>query len=155
MADAAIVSMPRILRSVFFAATCCLVTACASNNFEVMTASSANSEIVPGYLIGAGDKLKVNVFDEDTLSGEYEVGTGGVMALPLLEPISVKNLTPDQVAKRIEQKLAEGGYVLYPKVSVEILEHRSFFILGEVAAPGEYPHNGELTLEQAVAKAGG
>ncbi|WFL75963.1 polysaccharide export protein [Altererythrobacter arenosus] len=117
--------------------------------------AQANSEISTGYLIGAGDRLKVTVFDEETLTGEYDVGVGGILALPLIEPVVVQDKKPPEVAKLIEQSLAEGGYVLYPKVSIEIMEHRTFFILGEVASPGEYPHNGELTLEQAVAKAGG
>lgn len=138
-----------------FAALCCLAAACASTNMAAMTASQANGELASGYLIDSGDKLKVTVFDEEPLTGEYDVGTEGTIALPLLEPVAVKGMTPTQVAQLIEQKLAAGGFVLYPRVSVDILEYRPFFILGEVAAPGEYPHSGDLTLEQAVAKAGG
>ncbi len=145
----------RLFKILALTFACCLSASCASNNLSVLSAPQANSELVSGYLIGAGDQLKVTVFDEETLSGEYDVGIGGILALPLLDPIVVQDKGPTQVAKLIETSLAEGGYVLYPKVSVEILEHRSFFILGEVTTPGEYPHNGELTLEQAVAKAGG
>lgn len=155
MAEAAIGSIRRFSRGVILAALCGLAVACASNNLAVITSTQANSEITAGYLIGAGDKLKVTVFEEESLTGEYDVGTGGAISLPLLEPISVKNMSPRQVAQVIEEKLAAGGYVLYPRVSVDILEYRPFYILGEVASPGEYPHGGELTLEQAVAKAGG
>lgn len=144
-----------VARAGLLASAIGLLAACQSSSLPVLSASQVNNELAPGYFIDAGDQLKVTVFDEDTLSGEYDVGTGGTLALPLLDPIIVKDRTPGDVAKIVEQKLAEGGYVLYPKVSIEILEHRTFFILGEVATPGEYPHNGELTLEQAVAKAGG
>ena len=144
------------IRAATLAIACAVMTGCGGGgDLAVMSASQANTEIAPGYFIDAGDHLKVTVFDEDTLSGDYEVGIGGTLALPLIDALVVKDQTPSQVSKLIEKKLEDGGYVLFPKVSIEIMEHRSFFILGEVATPGEYPHNGELTLEQAVAKAGG
>lgn len=155
MSEAMIVSMRRLFRGAILAGLCGLAAACASNTLTVMSASQANSELALGYPIDAGDKLKITVFDEEPLTGEYNVGMGGALSLPLLEPIVVKNMNPKQVAQLIEERLSAGGYVLYPRVSVDILEYRPFFILGEVAAPGAYPHGGELTLEQAVAKAGG
>lgn len=143
------------LKAGLVASACLLGAGCATNDLPVQTAAVANSEVAEGYFVDAGDQVKVTVFDEETLSGEFEVGSGGTLAMPLIEPLIIKDMTPGAVATLIETKLKEGGFVLYPKVAVEILEHRSFFILGEVNAPGEYPHNGELTLEQAVAKAGG
>lgn len=137
------------------AIVCALGAACAGTDLAVLSASEANQEVAEGYFIDAGDRLKITVFDEETLTGEFDVGTGGILAMPLLEPLTIRNMPPAAVAKLIEQRLSEGGYVLYPRVSVEVLENRSFFILGEVATPGEYPHSGEMTLEQAVAKAGG
>ena len=146
---------PSIFKAFVIAAVCSVTAACAATGMPSMSVSQANSELSSGYMIDAGDQLKVTVFDEESLTGEYEVGIGGTLALPLIEPVEVRNRQPVEVAQLIEQQLLQGGYVLDPRVSVEILEHRSFFILGEVAAPGEYSHNGELTLEQAVAKAGG
>lgn len=142
-------------RAVVLAALCGLAAACASSDLPLISAAQANSELTSGYRIDAGEKLKVTVFDEETLTGEYDVGFGGVLSLPLLEPIVVKDKDTTEVARLIEARLADGGYVLDPRVSIEIVDHRSFFILGEVTTPGEYAHNGELTLEQAVAKAGG
>ena len=155
MAKSMLAGMPVMARGLMLAGAISLAAACGGSDLAVLSASQANSELAPGYFIDAGDQLKVTVFDEETLTGEYDVGIGGTLAMPLIEPVVVKDKTPGEVAKLIEQRLADGGYVLYPKVSIEILEHRSFFILGEVATPGEYPHNGELTFEQAVAKAGG
>lgn len=144
-----------LARGLLLAGAISLAAGCGGSDLAVLSASQANNELAPGYFIDAGDQLKVTVFDEETLTGDYDVGIGGTLAMPLIEPVVVKDKTPGEVAKLIEKRLSDGGYVLYPKVSIEILEHRSFFILGEVATPGEYPHNGELTLEQAVAKAGG
>jgi polysaccharide export outer membrane protein len=114
-----------------------------------------NSSLVSGYQVATGDKLRVIVFDEPTLTGDYQVGDDGAVALPLLEPVKASGLTTTELAKAISEDLAAGGYVLVPKVSVEVTEHRPFYILGEVAEPGEYPYTGHLTLNQAVAKAGG
>lgn len=114
-----------------------------------------NSSLVSGYQVSTGDKLRVIVFDEPTLTGDYQVGDDGAVALPLLEPVKASGLTTTELAKAISEDLAAGGYVLVPKVSVEVTEHRPFYILGEVAEPGEYPYTGHLTLNQAVAKAGG
>lgn len=155
MVESTSLSMRRTLGHAVLVLLCALSAACASNQLEVMTAAQANGGLAAGYYVNAGDKLKITVFDEEPLTGEYDVGTGGTISLPLLDPMVVKDMTATQVAQLVEQKLAEGGYVLYPRVSAEIVAYRSFFILGEVATPGEYPHGGELTLEQAVAKAGG
>ncbi|WP_234033036.1 polysaccharide biosynthesis/export family protein [Erythrobacter rubeus] len=132
-----------------------MASACASSGLTSISAADANSGLAERYLIDAGDQLRVTVFDEETLTGEFDVGAGGVLSLPLIDPLLVKDKGPQQVAAMVEQSLADGGYVLDPRVSIEIIEHRTFFILGEVETPGEYAHNGELTLEQAIAKAGG
>lgn len=132
------------------------LSGCATaSGLSMVSAAQANQGLAQGYRVGAGDKLKISVFDEPTLTGEYQVGVGGELALPLIKPLTVAGQTPDAVSAMIAKSLADGGYVLTPRVSVEITTHRPFFILGEVKAPGEYPYSGELTLEQAVAKAGG
>lgn len=124
-------------------------------NLPLTSVSQVNQGLTQGYRVGAGDKLKVTVFDEPTLTGDYQVGVGGELVLPLISPLATEGQTPEAVSAMIAKSLADGGYVLTPRVSVEITTHRPFFILGEVKAPGEYPYSGELTLEQAVAKAGG
>lgn len=120
-----------------------------------LSAESVNSTLVDGYRVGAGDRLRVTVFDEDSLTGEYEIGEGGGLSIPLIDPIDASGKTPGQLSGMIANELKQGGYVIAPRVSVEIIQYRPFYILGEVVNPGEYPYSGELTLEQAVAKAGG
>lgn len=114
-----------------------------------------NSELVGGYRVASGDKLNITVFDEPSLSGQYTIGVSGDLALPLLDAIPASGKTTADLSQVIQDRLKQGGYVLTPRVSVEIVEHRPFYILGEVKQPGEYPYTGDLTFDQAVAKAGG
>jgi polysaccharide biosynthesis/export protein len=120
-----------------------------------LTAAQLNSELATGYRVAAGDRVKVTVFDEPTLTGEYLIGVGGSLSMPLISSIAVEGRNIAEIEATIAEKLKVGGYVLLPKVSVEILRHRPFYILGEVNKPGEYPYTGDLTFEQAVATAGG
>jgi len=119
------------------------------------SAEQINSELKSGYQVAAGDKLRVTVFDEPTLTGEYVIGVGGELSLPLIDAIPARGQNPTGLAQLITEELKAGGYVLAPRVAVEIIEHRPFYILGEVKQPGEYPYSGDLTFEQAVARAGG
>jgi len=107
------------------------------------------------YRIVAGDKLKVTVFDEPNLTGEYMIGMDGQLDLPLVGSVNARNMQNTALATEISTKLKEGGYVLSPRVSVEVLSHRPVYVLGEVNKPGEYPHDSTMSLEQAIAKAGG
>lgn len=132
-----------------------LLASCAASELSLVSVADANAGLTQGYRIAGGDKLKVAVFDEPTLTGEFNVGLDGSLSLPLIAPIQVSALAPDQIAAKIAAALAEGGYVLSPRVTVEVSQHRPFYILGEVTAPGEYPYIGDLTVEQAIAKARG
>jgi polysaccharide biosynthesis/export protein len=120
-----------------------------------LSATQLNGELQGGYRVAAGDKLRVTVFDEPSLTGEYPIGVGGDLSLPLIAVISAGGKTAQDISAIIAEQLKTGGYVLLPKVSVEIVLHRPFYILGEVNKPGEYPFSGNLTFEQAVAQAGG
>lgn len=132
-----------------------LLASCATSDLSLVSVAEANAGLSQGYRIAGGDKLKVSVFDEPTLTGEFGVGLGGSLSLPLIAPMQASGLAPDQLAARIAAALAEGGFVLTPRVTVEVSQHRPFYILGEVAAPGEYSYIGDLTVEQAIAKARG
>lgn len=132
-----------------------LLASCAASNLPLVSVAEANAGLTQGYRIAGGDKLKVAVFDEPTLTGEFGVGLNGSLSLPLIAPIQVTGLVPDQVAAKIGASLAEGGFVISPRVTVEVSQYRPFYILGEVTAPGEYSYIGDLTVEQAIAKARG
>ena len=106
------------------------------------------------YQLGSADKVRIIVFDEPTLSGEFTVNANGALSLPLIGDVPVRGLTPTQVSAKIRDAL-KGGYLLEPKVSIDVLTFRPFYILGEVNKPGEYPYSSGLTVDAAVAMAEG
>lgn len=104
--------------------------------------------------LAPGDKLKILTFGEESLSGEFAITPAGTIAMPLIGSISAAGLDTGGLAQAIENKLREG-YVVDPRVSVEIAAYRPIYILGEVKKPGEYPFSQGLTVRGAVAKAEG
>jgi len=115
--------------------------------------TSSDTTVAPGEL-GPGDKIRLTVFGEDDLSGEFDIDNTGSLALPLVGEVQARGLTPRQLEKRITEVLS-NGYLVNPRVSVEVLNFRPFFILGEVNKPGSYPYVNNLTVINAVATAGG
>jgi protein involved in polysaccharide export with SLBB domain len=113
---------------------------------------NANGEAV--YRLGSGDKIKVIVYEEKDLSGSFEVSGDGVVALPLVGPVSAQGLSIREFEKAIELKLLDG-YLRNPRVSIEVLNYRPFYILGEVKEPGSYPYVNGMTVLNAVALGGG
>ncbi len=106
------------------------------------------------YTLGSGDKLRVIVFGEQDLSGEFDVTGTGKVSLPLIGQVQATGLTLNQFEDEIANKLKEG-YLTSPKVSVEVLNYRPFYIIGEVDKPGEYPYTNGMSVLNAVAVAGG
>ncbi len=109
-----------------------------------------------GYVVGPEDVVKVTVFGEDELSGRHLVDVGGTMTVGLIGRVTVKGLTLREIEQEITKRLA-NGFLINPQVTAEIEEHReqSVVVLGEVAMPGIYPHSGNLSLIELLAKAGG
>ncbi|MGB6400325.1 MAG: polysaccharide biosynthesis/export family protein [Bradyrhizobium sp.] len=106
------------------------------------------------YRLDAGDKLRVMVYGQEGLTNTYAIDAGGSITMPLIGPVPARGRTPASLAAEISAKL-RNGYIREPSVAVEIEAYRPFFILGEVAAPGQYPYVPNLTVESAVAIAGG
>lgn len=110
---------------------------------------------VRGYKLGPGDQLRVTVFRHEDLSGEFELDGEGVLSMPLIGEMEANTLTARQVEDRIESQLKEQGFLVNPQVSVEVLNYRPFYIIGEVNNPGSYPYVSGMTVINAVALAGG
>ncbi|WBH18087.1 polysaccharide biosynthesis/export family protein [Sphingomonas radiodurans] len=106
------------------------------------------------YALSGGDRVRVVVFGDATLGGEFLIDGSGFVALPLIGQVDVRGLTAEQLQTRIVTRLADG-YVKDPRVAVEVLTTRPFYILGEVNKPGQYPFANGLTVLGAVAQAGG
>jgi polysaccharide biosynthesis/export protein len=133
------------------------VTACSGSSGPVVAAGDryvASQDGLEDYTLGSGDKLRVTVFNEPTLSGEFAVSTDGSMSVPLVGRIPVQGKKVEDVAALIQSKLGDG-YLRDPKVSAEVTTYRPFFILGEVKSPGQYPYASGLTVLNAVATAQG
>ena len=107
-----------------------------------------------GYRLGTGDKIRVIVFGEQELSGDYEVDSSGYLRLPLIGQVQAAGYSLREFEDAIKIKLEEG-YLKDPRVSVEVVNYRPFYIIGEVASPGQYPYVNGMTVLNAVALAGG
>src|SRR5215213_1480726 len=106
------------------------------------------------YHLDAGDRLRVVVYGQEGLTNTYAIDAGGSITLPLIGSVPARGKTPAGLAADISAKL-RNGFIREPSVAVEVESYRPFFILGEVAAPGQYPYVPNMTVESAVAIAGG
>jgi polysaccharide export outer membrane protein len=120
----------------------------------LVLSAGPSSAADPAYMLGSGDKVRVTVFGELDLSGEYQVDGSGVLAFPLVGEVRAAGGTARNLENEIAKKLS-SGYLKNPTVSVEVLTYRPFFILGEVKQPGSYPYKNGLNVLNAVAMAGG
>lgn len=108
----------------------------------------------PAYRLDAGDRLRIVVYGQEGLTNSYSVDAAGVVTMPLIGSVPARGRTPAELAAAITARL-QNGFIREPYVAVEIEAYRPFFILGEVAAPGQYPYVPNMTAEAAVAIAGG
>lgn len=128
------------------------LSACATERLERPNASRPTGNLE--YTLSAGDKIHVIVFGEETLTGDYVITSGGNLTFPLVGNLPASGKTVEQLQAALSASLADG-FVNNPRVSMQVVSFRPFYILGEVNRPGEYPVATGLTLEQAVASAGG
>ena len=148
---------PVVLLSLF------LVVGCATSESESLSvgassdapigaeASSADSEI---YRLGQGDAIAIQVFDEPDLTLETAVGASGAINYSYLGDVKVAGKSPAELETHITS-LLQNGYLVNPSVNVRVTQYRPFFINGEVRSPGGYPYQPGLTLDRAIALAGG
>ena len=106
------------------------------------------------YILGAGDKISIKVFGQEDLSIESFLGNSGSVNYPFLGNVKVVGLSIKQVELSITKGL-KGDYLINPNVYVQVIEYRPFYIHGEVKKPGGYPYQPGMTINQAVALAGG
>ncbi|MGV6826197.1 MAG: polysaccharide biosynthesis/export family protein [bacterium] len=106
-----------------------------------------------GYRLGAGDQVRITVFQEPDLSVETRISTNGSIDYPLLGTIKLAGKSLGEATRTIDQQL-RGDYLVNPRVSVSVVTHRPFFISGEVRSPGSYEYQPGMTVRQAIAIAG-
>jgi len=126
----------------------------ASTTPAAAAASPVADGGVDGYLLGQGDRIGIQVFDEPDLTLEARVSASGSINYSYLGDLRVAGKTAQQIEREITTLLRDG-YLVNPSVNVTVVEYRPFFINGEVRSPGSYPYQPGLTLDKAIALAGG
>lgn len=118
------------------------------------TAQAAPAASNAVYRLGLGDKVRIQVFGEPDLSGEFQVSGAGALAAPLIGDVPAVGLTARELETALTARY-RNGYLRDPKISVEVYDFRPYFILGEVEKPGRYPSSEGITVMNAIATAGG
>jgi protein involved in polysaccharide export with SLBB domain len=103
----------------------------------------------------AGDRLKITVYGEEQLTGEYDINPAGYVSMPLIGSIRAAGRAQAEFGRDIAAGYRSGGFLQDPKVTVAVIQFRPFYVLGEATNPGEYPFRSGLTVHAAVAMAGG
>ena len=106
------------------------------------------------YALSSADKVRVTIYNEPTLSGEYSVGANGMIAFPLIGDVKAAGASASRLSDALRVRLSDG-FVRNPSVSVEVLTFRPFYVLGEVNRAGEYPYSAGMSVLQAIASAQG
>jgi protein involved in polysaccharide export with SLBB domain len=144
---------------------CCVVftlalTGCSAgpvshaNNYEDAPARLPTRGSLGSYSLGPNDQVRVQVYNEATITGDYIVDGAGFLAIPVAGRVRAAGLTTEQLERRITSKL-NGGILKDARVTVQVSTYAPFYIRGEVKKPGEFPYKPGLTLGDAVALAGG
>ena len=128
-----------------------LLAGCASYR---PVAPAFHAAINAPYVLDAGDRIRITVFEQDGLSNVYNVDQAGYIAFPLVGSVAARGRTAQQIEGDLAQKL-RGGYLRDPDVSVEIDRYRPIFVMGEVGAAGQYSYVPGMTVHKAIAAAGG
>ena len=137
-----------------------ILAACASTPPTTAVRGTAPTEPVAQmreiteYRLGSGDAIRLSVFNEPELTGEYQVNGAGFVSVPLIGEVQAAGRTVREFQRAVEDAL-KSGYLREPRVSAEVLNFRPYYILGEVVKPGEYPYTEGLTVMNAIATAEG
>lgn len=146
-----------VSRSVFGARLLVLLLAC----FMLATCASYkplnpafHKALSQPYTLDSGDVLRVTVFDQDDLTNTYAVDKAGYISFPLVGSLGARGKTPKSVERQLALKLQQG-FLRNPDVAIEIDQYRPFFIMGEVGTGGQYVYVPGMTVQNAIAIAGG
>jgi polysaccharide export outer membrane protein len=141
-----------LLLAVAFALGGCGAAGLGAATQEDMDATAAAAIATPRFQ--GGEKIKITVYNEPSLSGDYDIDPNGVISLPLAGTVRAVGLTQVQLEQELAKKF-RTEYLRNPRVTVAILQYRSVFIVGEVEKQGEYPYKPGLNVLTGMAMAGG
>ncbi|GGD86099.1 sugar ABC transporter substrate-binding protein [Aureimonas endophytica] len=106
------------------------------------------------YRLDSGDRVRVTVFEQDALTNSYAVDKGGFIAMPLIGSVPARGHTTEELEKAVADRL-RNGFLRDPSIAAEVETYRPFFIMGEVTQGGQYSYVPGLTVQKAIAIAGG
>lgn len=131
-----------------------VLTACAGPAVDEILPASGLDPASAVYRLAAGDRLRINTFGHPDVSGEFEIDATGFIVFPLLGQVRAAGFGVDELTRSMTAEL-DSRFIVDPSLSVDVLNFRPFFILGQVNRPNSYPYRSGLTVRQAVALAGG
>lgn len=132
-----------------------VVGACAGASIEAPSFATGGPAHERTYRLGLGDKVKVVVFGEDNLSGQFEVNPQGSVGMPLIGEVNARGLTLIEFRDEVSRKLVRDGILKHPKITADVLNYRPIYVHGEVKTGGEFQYKSGLRLRDAIAMAGG
>jgi protein involved in polysaccharide export with SLBB domain len=131
------------------------LSGCGTDSYmRAAEGAPAGPEQFPKIKVAPGDKLRITVFGEDKLSGDFDVDLNGSVSIPLAGTIDITGRTKAEAEQLLRNKL-RSEYLKDPKVTVEIINFRPFYLIGQIEKPGEYPYKNSLNLISALAIGGG
>lgn len=131
------------------------LAACAQDRLpRLEPASAALAPVTDAYVLAPGDLVRIAVYNEPNMTGDYLVLPEGTIQLPLIGVVAAKGQTASQLSAEILARLKKG-ILTEPRISVNLAQMRSVFISGAVTKPGAYPFVPDMTVDMAIAVAGG
>jgi polysaccharide biosynthesis/export protein len=127
-----------------------LLAGCA----QLRPSSAFTDQLNAPYVLSSGDKMRVLVYGQESLSNIYTIDGSGQISMPLVGGVPASGLTTAELEQEVKRRL-QNGFIREPNVSIEVEQYRPFFVLGEVNQSGQYPYVNGLTAQTAVAIAGG
>lgn len=122
--------------------------------FSIAVESSIDLNNTEQYKLNTGDTIRIQVYEEKDLNQETKIDDSGVISFPFIGQLRIKGKTPAELESEITNKL-KGDYLIHPKVVVNIVEYRPFYVNGEVQSPGGFPYQPGITVRKAISIAGG
>jgi len=121
---------------------------------SALAQGSTTASPLSDYQLSTGDRVRLIVFNQPELTGEYQIDATSMLSLPLIGRVPAGGLKPVELERQVAAKLNDG-YLKDASVSVEVVAFRPFYIIGEVKTPGSYPYVWGMSVLNAVALAGG
>lgn len=137
-----------------FAAICAAATLFSGCASYQPTPAAFHEGLGGPYHLDSGDRVRITVFEETSLTNSYAVDQAGFLSVPLVGQLPARGQTTSQIQTALAARLA-NGFIRDPDVSVEVDQYRPFFIMGEVQSGGQYAYVPGMTVQSAIAAAGG